>query len=160
MNNLSFGNQDYQYYETICGGSGAGKGFTGADAVQTHMTNSRLTDPEILESRFPVRLVSFALRVNSGGQGKWVGGCGVVRELHFLQSMQVSILSSHRQIAPYGLCGGESGQTGCNQLCRFGKKWQIVPATIALNLIKGDYLRISTSSGGGYGKLSNQSLSI
>jgi N-methylhydantoinase B len=108
-NNFTFGNDKYQYYETICGGAGAGPGFDGASAVHTHMTNTRLTDPEVLEWRFPVLLESFGIRQDSGGNGKYRGGDGVVRRVKFLEPMSANILSSHRRIPPFGLEGGEAG---------------------------------------------------
>src|SRR5690606_17473335 len=106
MNNLTFGNAGWQYYETLCGGAGAGPGFDGADAVHTHMTNSRLTDPEVLEWRFPVRVESFAIRRGSGGRGRWRGGDGVVRRLRFLEPVTLSVLAGHRRVPPFGLEGG------------------------------------------------------
>ena len=114
MNNLTFGNADYQYYETICSGAPAGvfndgTGFDGADAVHTHMTNSRLTDPEMLELRFPVLLEDFHIREGSGGKGKWSAGDGTERTLRFLEEMDCAILSSHRKVPPHGLDGGEPG---------------------------------------------------
>ncbi|MBS0001805.1 MAG: hydantoinase B/oxoprolinase family protein, partial [Thioalkalivibrio sp.] len=112
MNNLTFGNGDHQYYETVCGGSGAGPGFPGTDAVQTHMTNSRLTDPEVLETRLPVRVETFALRRGSGGQGRFRGGDGVIRRLRFLESMELVILANRRRVPPFGLAGGGAGQPG------------------------------------------------
>ncbi|HJT61493.1 MAG TPA: hydantoinase B/oxoprolinase family protein, partial [Burkholderiales bacterium] len=114
MNNFTFGNQRYQYYETVAGGSGAGPGFDGADVVQTHMTNSRLTDPEVLEWRFPVRLESFEIRHGSGGGGRWRGGHGAVRRVRFLEPMTAAILSGHRLVRPHGMAGGEPGQPGRN----------------------------------------------
>src|SRR5262249_42164899 len=114
MNNLTFGNARFGYYETIGGGAGAGPGFDGASGVHTHMTNTRITDPEVLESRFPVRVIEFSLRAGSGGAGKWRGGDGLVRELEFLEPMHVSILSERRTRAPFGLAGGGPGATGHN----------------------------------------------
>ena len=150
MNNLTFGTKDYQYYETICGGAGAGNGFHGASAIHTHMTNSRLTDPEILEARFPVLLERFAVRSNSGGKGRYHGGDGVVRRIKFLQTMNVSILSSHRLYPPFGLNGGSSGRLGINYLIHNGKK-QLLPANISLTVEAGDSIEIQTPSGGGFG---------
>ena len=112
MNNFTFGNDKHQYYETICGGAGAGEGFDGTSAVHTHMTNSRLTDPEVLEWRFPVLLQSFHVRSGSGGTGRWRGGDGVVRPVMFRESMTASLLSNRRRIAPFGLHGGASGAPG------------------------------------------------
>ena len=114
MNNFTFGNERHQYYETLCGGAGAGPGFHGASAVHTHMTNSRLTDPEVLEQRYPVRIVRFAIRRGSGGAGRWRGGDGVVREVEFLEPMQAAILSNRRRVAPHGLAGGSPGACGLN----------------------------------------------
>ncbi|MEO0375121.1 MAG: hydantoinase B/oxoprolinase family protein, partial [Cyanobacteria bacterium P01_A01_bin.17] len=149
MNNLTFGNENFQYYETICGGSGAGPNFNGTDAVQTHMTNSRLTDPEILEWRFPVRLEHFGLRSQSGGQGQYQGGDGVIRQFHFLEPMTVSILSGHRAVAPFGLQGGQSGKTGQNQLEHQGRLTKLAGCTTRTVQI-GDTLTIKTPGGGGY----------
>ncbi len=152
MNNLTFGTDRYQYYETICGGSGAGSYFHGADAVQTHMTNSRLTDPEVLEGRFPVRVKEFSIRPNSGGQGQYQGGNGAIRCLQFLEPMTVSILSSHRVVPPFGLCGGQSGQTGRNRLqSPSSKQPTALPGRISLKVQAGDCLTIETPGGGGYG---------
>ena len=152
MNNLSFGNERFQYYETIAGGAGAGPGWHGADAVQTHMTNSRLTDPEVLELVFPVRLESFAVRTGSGGKGLWHGGDGVIREIRFLESVDASILSNHRRIAPFGLDGGRSGSKGRNRVVRSGERAEKVAATASLTLNAGDRLVIETPGGGGFGK--------
>ena len=151
MNNFTFGNEKYQYYETICGGSGAGKTFNGADAVQTHMTNSRLTDPEVLEWRFPVLLEDFSIRKNSGGKGEFSGGNGVNRRLKFLESMTAAILSSRRRVEPFGLAGGNAGQTGENKLIRADGAAQILPATVEVEMQTGDRLQIKTPGGGGYG---------
>src|SRR5207237_1581613 len=108
----TYGNDRYQYYETVGGGSGAGPGYDGADVVQTHMTNSRLTDPEVLEWRFPVRLESFEIRPSSGGRGRWRGGNGAIRRVRFLEPMTAAILSGHRLVAPHGMAGGEAGGAG------------------------------------------------
>ncbi len=121
MNNFTFGNARHQYYETISGGSGAGDGFDGTDCVQTHMTNSRLTDPEVLEWRYPVLLEEFSIRRGSGGTGKWRGGDGAVRRVRFLEAMTAAILSGHRRIAPYGMAGGAPG-TSRPQSCRARKR--------------------------------------
>jgi 5-oxoprolinase (ATP-hydrolysing) len=152
MNNLSLGNERFGYYETICGGSGAGPGFDGADAVHTHMTNTRLTDPEVLESRYPLRLVRFAIRTGSGGNGKHNGGCGVIREIEFLEPLQVSILSQRRTTAPYGLAGGSAGQPGRNTLHRAGQPEPIDLGPVAqIHANPGDRLTIETPGAGGYG---------
>ncbi len=156
MNNLSFGDAERQYYETICGGTGAGRladgsGFAGASAVQSHMTNSRLTDPEILEERFPVRLERFGIRRGSGGAGRWSGGDGVVRELRFLAPLTVALLCGSRRVPPFGLAGGEPGRCGRNSLARAGGGWQELPGSAELAVAAGDRLRIETPGGGGYG---------
>ncbi|MCP9850188.1 hydantoinase B/oxoprolinase family protein [Cyanobium sp. Morenito 9A2] len=151
MNNLSFGNGHCQYYETICGGSGAGATFAGADAIQSHMTNSRLTDPEVLESRFPVRLESFQVRRGSGGLGRHRGGDGVVRRLRFLEPLTVSILSGSRRVAPFGLAGGESGALGLNRLERADGSIDALAGSVELEVQPGDLLEIATPGGGGYG---------
>jgi 5-oxoprolinase (ATP-hydrolysing) len=114
MNNLNFGNARHQYYETICSGSPAGPGFNGTDAVHTHMTNTRLTDPEVLEFRYPVVLEDFHIRPGSGGRGKWHAGDGIRRTIRFLEKMECTILSGHRRVPPFGLAGGETGQVGEN----------------------------------------------
>jgi 5-oxoprolinase (ATP-hydrolysing) len=160
MNNLSFGNAERQYYETICGGTGAGcrpggalggQPFAGTSAVQSHMTNSRLTDPEVLEERFPVRLERFAIRRGSGGAGQWPGGDGVIRELRFLESMTVSLLSGSRRVRPAGLAGGEPGACGRNQLTLPDGSSQELPGSTELQVPAGALLRIETPGGGGYG---------
>jgi len=153
MNNVTFGNKDYQYYETICGGAGAGEGFDGCDAVHTHMTNSRMTDPEVLEWRFPVRLEEFSIRKNSGGSGKYHGGCGVIRRIGFLEPMTVNILSSHRKLPPFGLKGGEAGQLGSNLLIRADSSKRILAGQSQVNVVAGDALQINTPGGGGYGEI-------
>ena len=152
MNNLTFGNDRYQYYETLCGGSGAGKGFNGTDAVHTHMTNSRLTDPEILENRYPVRLESFSIRENSGGNGVFRGGNGALRKIRFLEPMTASLLTSHRLQAPAGIAGGKPGKPGENLLVRAGGKEILLQPTDSVSLQAGDQLIITTPGGGGYGK--------
>ncbi len=146
MNNLTFGNDDFGYYETIAGGAGAGPGFDGASAVHTHMTNTRITDPEVLESRFPVRLREFSIRRGSGGDGEYRGGDGVIRELEFLEDMRVSLLTERRTRRPFGLRGGEAAQAGVNSLNNVEK-----PGKAALDVSAGDVLRIETPGGGGYG---------
>jgi 5-oxoprolinase (ATP-hydrolysing) len=153
MNNFSFGNQQYQYYETISGGSGAGTNFDGTSAVQTHMTNSRLTDPEILEWRFPVQLESFSIRKNSGGKGKYQGGDGVKRQIRFKENMTASILSNHRKIPPYGMAGGSAGKTGNNWVQRADGKIEQLDSTDTVEIQAGDVFVIETPGGGGYGDL-------
>jgi 5-oxoprolinase (ATP-hydrolysing) len=152
MNNFTFGNSRHQYYETLCGGAGAGPGFDGASAVHTHMTNSRLTDPEVLEHRYPVRIARFAIRRGSGGAGRWRGGDGVVREIEFTEPMQAAILSNRRRIAPLGLSGGSPGACGRNYVVRSGGRIDELPATAEVEVAAGDRFVIETPGGGGYGK--------
>ncbi len=152
MNNFSFGNERVQYYETIAGGAGAGRGFDGADAVQTHMTNSRLTDPEVLEMNLPVQLESFSIRRGSGGEGRWHGGNGAVRRVRFLEAAEVSILSNHRRVAPFGLDGGMDGEPGKNTLIRAAGESQPLGSTASVYVEPGDTIEIRTPGGGGYGK--------
>jgi 5-oxoprolinase (ATP-hydrolysing) len=151
MNNLTFGNAEHQYYETICGGCGAGPGFEGASAVHSHMTNSRLTDVEVLERRFPVRVRRFAIRSGTGGSGCFRGGDGVLREIEFLVPMQGSILSNRRRTAPFGLDGGGPGAPGRNTIVRVSGRTEQVPATAEMSFEPGDRLVIETPGGGGYG---------
>ncbi|MGH3490560.1 MAG: hydantoinase B/oxoprolinase family protein, partial [Actinopolymorphaceae bacterium] len=151
MNNVTFGNERHQYYETIASGSGAGEGFDGAPVVQTHMTNSRLTDPEVLEWRFPVVVESFAIRRGSGGRGRWRGGDGAVRRLQFTEAVTVSTLSSHRRVAPYGLDGGESGALGRNRLERTDGTVVELAGADSVDASPGDVLVVETPGGGGYG---------
>ena len=150
MNNFTFGNSRYQYYETICGGSGGGDGFNGTDAVQTHMTNSRLTDPEVLESRYPVRLESFTIRHHSGGKGKYCGGNGVIRKVRFLASMTAGILSSHRIISPFGLKGGEAGKVGKSYVERKDQTIEELGSTATVKMYPEDVFVIETPGGGGF----------
>ena len=152
MNNFTFGNDKVQYYETICGGAGAGPGFHGADAVHTHMTNSRLTDPEVFEQNFPVIVESFSIRKNSGGDGKWHGGNGSVRRLKFTEPVEAAILSNHRRVAPFGLEGGESAKTGVNRIIRADGTEENLPGTATVKLNEGDTFVIETPGGGGFGK--------
>jgi len=152
MNNFTFGNERHQYYETICGGSGAGPGFDGTAAVHTHMTNTRLTDPEILEWRFPVVLESFAIRQGSGGTGRWRGGDGAVRRIRFREAMIAAILSSHRKVPPYGLEGGGPGAVGRNWVERLDGTREEFGGTHAVAMKPGDVFVIETPGGGGYGK--------
>jgi 5-oxoprolinase (ATP-hydrolysing) len=152
MNNFTFGNDTYQYYETICGGSGAGPGFDGTSAVHTHMTNTRLTDPEILEWRFPVRLESFSIRHGSGGAGEFRGGNGIIRRVRFLEPMTAAILSNHRRIAPYGMAGGEPGQVGETYVLRAETGERIdLGGQGQAEMAVGDVFVIETPGGGGYG---------
>ncbi|MGB7543123.1 MAG: hydantoinase B/oxoprolinase family protein, partial [Burkholderiales bacterium] len=172
MNNFTFGNEKYQYYETISGGSGAGifhtgangaraidagandapRGFDGTDAVQTHMTNSRLTDPEVLEWRFPVLLESFEIRRGSGGAGRWRGGNGAIRRVRFLEPMTAAILSGHRRLAPYGMAGGSPGAVGYNRVIRADGSVVELGASDQIEMNPGDSFVIETPGGGGYGK--------
>ncbi|NWF59420.1 MAG: hydantoinase B/oxoprolinase family protein [Fischerella sp.] len=154
MNNFTFGNDRYQYYETICGGSGAGANFDGTDAVHTHMTNSRLTDPEVLETRFPVQVESFSLRPDSGGKGKHSGGNGVIRRIKFLEAMTANILSGHRVIPPFGLNGGEAGKVGRNWIQRQNGTQENLDSTATVEMKPGDVFVIETPGGGGFGKVS------
>jgi 5-oxoprolinase (ATP-hydrolysing) len=151
MNNVAFGDARFGYYETIGGGAGAGEGFDGASGVHTHMTNTRITDAEVLEARHPVRLVSFALRRGSGGAGRWRGGDGLVREYAFRAPVTVSLLGERRTTAPYGLAGGEPGTPGRNRVERRDGAVEALPGRITLGLDAGDRLRIETPGGGGYG---------
>ena len=151
MNNFTFGSARWQYYETICGGSGAGPDFDGTDAVQTHMTNSRITDPEVLEWRFPILLESFLIRTGSGGAGLHHGGNGVVRRLRFLEPMTAAILSSSRCVPPFGVLGGEPGTVGKNWVKRAGGQTIQLSACDQIDMNKGDVFVIETPGGGGYG---------
>jgi 5-oxoprolinase (ATP-hydrolysing) len=151
MNNLTFGDARLQYYETIAGGSGAGEDFAGCDAVQTHMTNSRLTDPEILEARFPVLLRAFCIRRGSGGPGRYRGGDGVIRRLEFRAPLSGALLAGRRRIAPFGLAGGAAAAAGAGYLIRASGERESLPATARFDLQCGDELVIETPGGGGYG---------
>ena len=153
MNNFTFGNAMYQYYETIAGGSGAGPGFAGASVVQTHMTNSRLTDPEVLEFRFPVRLDSYEIRCGSGGAGRWPGGNGGVRRIRFLEPMTASILSNGRKGGAFGMAGGGPGAPGENRIERADGRIEVLGAIGQAQMAPGDVFVISTPGGGGYGAL-------
>jgi 5-oxoprolinase (ATP-hydrolysing) len=152
MNNFTFGNGRYQYYETIAGGSGAGPGFDGTSVVQTHMTNSRLTDPEVLEFRFPVRLDSYQIRRGSGGAGRWHGGDGGVRRMRFLEPMTASILSNGRVRGAFGMAGGEDGAPGENRIERADGRVEILEAIGQSEMAPDDVFVISTPGGGGYGQ--------
>ncbi len=157
MNNLTFGNDEYQYYETICSGAPAGvfndgTGFDGADGVHVHMTNSRLTDPEILEFRFPVLLEDFHIRGNSGGKGKWTAGDGTERTLRFLEEMDCAILSSHRKVPPHGLNGGDAGHLGVTRVRRNDGAIETLAGCDQTRLKPGEAVIVTTPTGGGYGK--------
>jgi 5-oxoprolinase (ATP-hydrolysing) len=151
MNNFTFGNARHQYYETISGGSGAGPGFPGTSVVQTHMTNSRLTDPEVLEFRFPVRLESYQIRHGSGGAGRWRGGDGGVRRVRFLEPMTASILSNGRHVPAFGGDGGAAGALGINRVERADGRVEILDHIGSAELEPGDQFVIETPGGGGWG---------
>lgn len=151
MNNFTFGNDKYQYYETICGGTGAGKGFEGASGVQSHMTNSRLTDPEVIEHRFPVLIEDFSLRRDSGGSGRFRGGDGVVRKVRFLENMEAAILSNRRIVQGFGLEGGKAGALGKNYVIRNTGEIQELSARDSVTMFAGDCFVIETPAGGGFG---------
>ena len=152
MNNLLFGNERFGYYETIAGGAGAGQGYEGASALHTHMTNTAITDPEILEQRYPVRLRRFGIRPNSGGKGRWQGGDGVVREFEFLEPLTVSLLTQHRTSGPFGTHGGMPGACGRQTLMRHGTMPQLLPPSVSVDVLPGDVLRVETPGGGGCGR--------
>ena len=151
MNNFSFGNGRCQYYETVAGGGGAGEGFAGSVGLQSHMTNSRLTDPEVLESRYPVRLESFAVRCGSGGNGRWPGGDGLERTIRFLEPMCVSLISGSRQVPPFGLNGGSSGACGVNLRLDCHGAEHPLPGSVQLELEAGEAIRMLSPGGGGMG---------
>ncbi|WP_373546074.1 hydantoinase B/oxoprolinase family protein [Chamaesiphon sp.] len=155
MNNFTFGNDLYQYYETICGGAGAGSDFNGTDAVQTHMTNSRLTDPEVLEWRFPVLVEQFAIRHGSGGVGKYSGGNGVIRRIKFRFAMTAAILSGHRMVAPFGISGGGAGEIGRNSIEYHDGTSAVLGSKAEVHMQPGDVFVIETPGGGGYGAVSS-----
>ncbi|WP_314175957.1 hydantoinase B/oxoprolinase family protein [Streptomyces winkii] len=151
MNNVTFGNERHQYYETVASGSGAGRGFDGASVVQTHMTNSRLTDPEVLEWQLPVLVEEFAVRHGSGGEGRWRGGDGAVRRIRFREAMTVSTLSGHRRVPPYGMAGGGTGALGSNRIERADGGGLVMGASDSAAVRPGDVLVVETPGGGGYG---------
>ncbi len=152
MNNFVYGNATYQNYETICGGTGAGDGFNGASAVHAHMTNTRMTDPEVLETRFPVRLDAFSIRRGSGGKGRFTGGDGIVRKLRFLEPMTATVLSSHRITAPHGVDGGAPGATGENSVIRADGQVEELKGNDAVEMAVGDVFVLKSPGGGGFGK--------
>jgi 5-oxoprolinase (ATP-hydrolysing) len=152
MNNFVYGNQVYQNYETICGGTGAGPDHPGTSAVHSHMTNTRMTDPEVVEWRFPVRIESFRIRAGSGGQGRFRGGDGVVRELRFLEPMTATILSSRREVPPYGLAGGQPGACGHNYVVRADGRIVELKGNDEIDMREGDVFVIETPGGGGFGR--------
>jgi 5-oxoprolinase (ATP-hydrolysing) len=153
MNNLLFGTERFGFYETVCGGAGAGPGFHGASAVHVHMTNTRITDPEVLEHRYPVRLERFAIRARSGGEGRYRGGDGAVRELTFLAPMSLSLLTQHRVEAPYGMEGGEPGERGHQRLIRASGEIEDLASVDGREVGSGDRLILETPGGGGWGRI-------
>ena len=152
MNNLLFGNDSFGYYETICGGVGASRNSHGADAVHQHMTNTRITDPEILEYRYPVTLDYFRIREHSGGRGKWNGGNGVIRKMTFSSPVKLTVLSQHRTNSPYGMAGGEDGKSGEQWIVTSSGKKVDLKWKDQYNVKKGDSIVICTPGGGGFGK--------
>jgi 5-oxoprolinase (ATP-hydrolysing) len=152
MNNLTFGDERFGYYETVAGGSGATEGFAGADGVHTHMTNTRITDPEVLEHRYPVRLRRFAIRRGSGGAGRWRGGDGLVREIELLAPLELSILSQHRASGPYGMAGGRDGAPGRQVVIRADGTRQGLGSVAGCRVRPGDRLLLETPGGGGWGE--------
>jgi 5-oxoprolinase (ATP-hydrolysing) len=156
MNNITFGNDRHQYYETVASGSGAGDGFPGTDVVQTHMTNSRLTDPEVLEWRYPVRVESYEIRAGSGGAGRWPGGDGGRRAIRFLEPMTVNTLTSHRRVPPYGMAGGEPGGLGRHWVERADGSIVPMKGCDSVAVAAGDVFVIETPGGGGYGPAPNR----
>jgi len=152
MNNFVWGNESFQNYETIAGGTGAGPGFDGVSGVHSHMTNTLMTDPEVLETRFPVRVEHFGLRVGSGGAGEWHGGDGVHRVVRFLEDVTVTTLSSHREVPPPGGDGGAPGAVGENAVLRGDGRREEVPGNSENALKAGDAFEMLTPGGGGWGK--------
>ncbi len=160
MNNVLFGSGSFGYYETIGGGAGAGNGFDGASAVHSHMTNTRITDPEILEHRYPVRLLRFEIRRGSGGDGRWCGGDGVVREIEFLETLELSLLSQHRREGPYGLEGGDAGSPGRQRLVRASGDVETLEGIAERTVHAGDRLVLETPGGGGFGAVASSRVRI
>ena len=150
-NNFTFGNERYQYYETLCGGTGACAQANGASALHSHMTNSRLTDPEILEQRFPVVLEKFHIRRGSGGTGQFSGGNGVERHIRFLEPMRANIISGRRSVAPHGLAGGQAGLAGINAVLRHTGMLERLSGCADVAMQAGDVFCINTPGGGGFG---------
>jgi 5-oxoprolinase (ATP-hydrolysing) len=151
MNNVLWGNERFGYYETVCGGTGAGPGWEGASAVHSHMTNTRITDPEGVEHRYPVRVERFGIRRNSGGSGRWRGGDGAVRELTFLEPMSLSVLTQHRLECPYGMEGGEPGAPGRQRVIRATGETVRLTSVDGCEVTAGDRLILETPGGGGWG---------
>ncbi|SEK84323.1 5-oxoprolinase (ATP-hydrolysing) [Pacificibacter marinus] len=160
MNNFVYGNDTFQNYETICGGTGAGNGFNGTSAVHSHMTNTRMTDPEVLETRFPVRVDEFSIRQGSGGTGAFNGGNGIVRKLQFLQPMTATVLSSHRETQPHGAAGGGAGQAGENSIVRSNGTIELLKGNDVAHMNAGDVFVLKSPGGGGYGHLPCQETEI
>ncbi|HSI65008.1 MAG TPA: hydantoinase B/oxoprolinase family protein, partial [Candidatus Saccharimonadia bacterium] len=154
MNNFLFGNARFGYYETLCGGTGAGATYHGSDAMHSHMTNTAITDPEIIERRYPVRVRQFAIRRNSGGTGKWNGGDGVIREVEFLEPLTISLLTQHRKVAPYGVDDGGDGARGAQTLRHADGTAEILPSSVTRDVRPGDRLKIETPGGGAWGEFS------
>jgi 5-oxoprolinase (ATP-hydrolysing) len=152
MNNVSFGNETHQYYETLAGGGGAGPDFNGSTGYQCHMTNSRLTDVEILEERFPVRVWKLAVAEKTGGTGQYHGGNGIVRDLEFLEPLAVSLITNNRQQSPQGLSGGGTGKPGINRLEHPGQSPNTLPGCCTVSVQAGDHIILQTPGGGGWGK--------
>ena len=152
MNNFVWGNEAFQNYETIAGGTGAGPGFAGCDAVQTHMTNTRMTDPEVLERRFPVRLEAFGIRDGSGGAGQWRGGHGAMRRLRFLDAVTVTTLCSHRRVPPFGAAGGAPGAVGENAVIWPDGRRELLEGNDERDLPAGALFEMLTPGGGGWGQ--------
>jgi 5-oxoprolinase (ATP-hydrolysing) len=152
MNNVTFGNAQYQYYETICSGTPAGPDFDGVAAVHAHMTNTRLTDPEILELRYPVLLEKFSIRRGSGGRGKHTAGDGIERRIRFLETMDCALPTSSRNVRPYGLAGGEPGECGCNSVRRADGRIEPLEGCDETSIAPGEAIIIVTPTGGGFGR--------
>jgi 5-oxoprolinase (ATP-hydrolysing) len=151
MNNFLFGNERSGYYETICGGTGAGEGFDGASGMHSHMTNTAITDVEVVERRHPVRVREFSIRRGSGGKGAWRGGDGVVREFEFLEPLTVSLLTQHRTTQPYGLSNGQSGASGKQTLIREDGSTEEIAPSATFTVKRGERVRIETPGGGAFG---------
>ncbi len=151
MNNVLWGTERFGYYETVCGGAGAGPGWAGAHAVHSHMTNTRITDPEVVEHRYPVRIERFGVRRGSGGAGRWPGGDGAVRETVFLAPMSLSVLTQHRVAGPYGANGGADGAPGRQQVVRAGGEVVELGSVDGVEVDAGDRLVLETPGGGGWG---------
>ncbi len=152
MNNITFGDGTFGYYETLAGGSGAGPGFNGASAVHTHMTNTRITDPEVLETRYPVRLERFGIRRGSGGRGRWHGGDGLIRVFRFLKPVEVSLLTQRHLLSPFGMEGGQSGTGGKNLRIAPTDEVEDLPAAPSYKAGAGEALIIESPGGGGWGR--------